>query len=160
VAVAARAAAVEHAIHQTIARLEAALGPDWGGWSWGRLHAVTFQSPLAPAGTPLGRVLGWFLNVGPFPAPGDSFTVNAAYWWDGLPFTEQMAPGYRQVVDLEDLRSSRWTPGPPGQAEQRGSPHYADLAEPWLRGYYRPMLWTRADAEADAESTLTLEPGR
>jgi len=159
-AVPARAAAVEQAIHRTIARLEAALGPDWNVWSWGRLHTVAFENPLTRSGTPLEPVLGWFLNVGPFPAPGNSFTVNAGYWWDGAPFKEQMAPMYRQVVDLKDLRASRWTPGPPGLAEQRWSTHYGDLADAWLHGYYRPMLWTRDDVQADAESTLTLEPAR
>jgi len=159
-AVAARAAAVEQAIRRTIARLEAALGADWDAWSWGRLHAVAFEHPLTRSGSPLAPVLGWFLNVGPFPAPGNSFTVNAGYWWDGAPFKEQMAPMYRQVVDLKDLRGSRWTPGPPGVSELRWSSHYGDLAEPWLRGYYRPMLWTRQDVDADAESTLTLTPAR
>jgi acyl-homoserine lactone acylase PvdQ len=32
----------------------------------------------------------------------------------------------------------------------------ADLVAPWLAGRYRPMSWTRAQVEADAESVLTL----
>jgi penicillin amidase len=66
---------------------------------------------------------------------------------------------YRQIVDLSDLGRSRWLPCPPGLSEHPSSPHFGDLAEPWLAGEYRPMLWTRAQVEADAESIQTLVPG-
>ena len=99
----------------------------------------------------------WF-QVGPLPASGGSFTVNAGWWTPGRPFAFWIGPMYRQIVDLADLGRSRWTPPPPGQQEQRFSAHYADLAEPWLAGRYRPMRWTRAEVEGEAESTLTLAP--
>jgi len=84
--------------------------------------------------------------------------VNAGWWTPGRPFAFWIGPMYRQIVDLADLGRSRWTPPPPGQQEQRFSAHYADLAEPWLAGRYRPMRWTRAEVEGEAESTLTLAP--
>jgi penicillin amidase len=151
----ARTSAIAEAIRRAIARLEATLGPDWNGWSWGRLHTIAFLPPLARGlAPPIARLF----EVGPFPAPGSSFTVNAGWWAPARPFHFWIGPMYRQIVDLGDLARSRWTPPPPGQQEQRLSPHYGDLAAPWLAGRYRPMLWTRADVEADAESTLTLVP--
>jgi acyl-homoserine lactone acylase PvdQ len=68
------------------------------------------------------------------------------------------APLYRQVIDLGDLRRSRWLPPVPGQSEHPLSPHYGDQIEPWLSGQLRPMLWDRKDIEADAEATLVLQP--
>lgn len=156
----ARAVAVEQAARRAIARLEGTLGSDWSAWSWGRVHTVTFEHPFAREGNPGAGVLARLLNVGPFPAPGSPFTVDAGFWVAPVPFRVWMAPMYRQIVDLGDFRRSRWTPGPPGLAEQRLSAHYADLARPWLEGRYRPMLWARADVEADAEATLTLVPRR
>jgi penicillin amidase len=47
---------------------------------------------------------------------------------------------------------------PPGQSGQLGSPHYDDLIEPWLKGEYHPMLWTREQVEREAEGRLQLEP--
>ena len=47
---------------------------------------------------------------------------------------------------------------PPGQSGQIGSRHYGDLAEPWARGEYIPMLWTREEIEREAEGLLVLAP--
>jgi len=67
------------------------------------------------------------------------------------------APSYRQIVDMGDL--SRSVIGvPPGQSGQLGSPHYDDLIEPWLKGEYHPMLWTREQVEREAEGRLRLKP--
>lgn len=153
-----RAEAVTRAIRAAIARLEKAMGPDWTTWRWGRLHTVTFIHPLAQG--PLGRVLRRLVNVGPIAAPGSHFTVNAGWWAPARPFATWIAPMYRQVVDLGDLGRSRWTPPPPGMAEHPLSPHARDLAEPGVAGRHRPMLWTRAQIEADADSTLVLVPSR
>ena len=67
------------------------------------------------------------------------------------------APGYRQIIDLGDLSRSVSIIAP-GQSGQPGSRHYDDLIEPWLEGEYHPMLWTRDQVDAEAESTLLLEP--
>jgi len=49
---------------------------------------------------------------------------------------------------------------PPGESGQLGSTHYADLIEPWLKGEYLPMLWTRQQIESLAEGRLVLTPSR
>jgi penicillin amidase len=46
---------------------------------------------------------------------------------------------------------------PPGQSGHLGSPHYDDLIEPWLKGDYYPLLWTREQVEQEAQSRLVLE---
>ena len=155
---AARDDAVRRAITSAIARLRTAMGPDWSAWRWGRLHTVTFHHPLTPRGSPLEPLFGRFLNLGPFEAPGGVFTVWLGAWRPTAPFELWIAPLYRQVVDLADLRRSRWQPPVPGQSEHPLSPHYGDQVAPWLAGRLRPMLWSRTDVEAEAEATLVLEP--
>jgi penicillin amidase len=46
---------------------------------------------------------------------------------------------------------------PPGQSGHLGSPHYDDLIEPWLKGDYHPMLWTREQVIENAEGRLLLK---
>ena len=156
--VSARTAVLEDTITPTVARLERDLGSDWNEWRWGCLHTVSFVHPFAQGSDLQFRILGWFFNLGPFEAPGGAFTVNAGWWRPPDPFRVWIAPMYRQIVDLGDLSRSRWALPPPGLAEQRLSAHYADAVEPWLAGRYRPMSWTRAQVDADAEATLTLVP--
>jgi len=156
---AARSDAVLHAIRRAVTRLTGAIGADWSTWRWGRIHTVTFEHPLTIRGSPLEPLFGRFLNLGPFEAPGGVFTVWAGAWRPNAPFDLWLAPLYRQVIDLGDLRHSRWQPPVPGQSEHPLSPHYGDQVAPWLAGRLRPMLWSRADVEADAEDTLVLRPG-
>ena len=86
------------------------------------------------------------------------FTVRAGAWRPDAPFGLALAPLYGQVVDLGDLRRSRWQPPVPGQSEHPLSPHYGDQVSPWLAGRLRPMAWSRAEVEAEAEATLILRP--
>ncbi len=154
----ARGDAVLRAIHGAVARLGDAMGSDWSRWRWGRLHTVTFEHPLTMRGSPFEPVFGRVLNLGPFETPGGVFTVCAGSWRPDAPFQLALAPLYRQVVDLGDLRRSRWLPPVPGQSEHPLSPHYGDQIAPWLAGRLRPMPWSRADVEAEAEATLVLRP--
>jgi penicillin amidase len=45
---------------------------------------------------------------------------------------------------------------PPGQSGQVSSPHYDDMIEPWLKGEYHPMLWTRQQVEEHLAGRLEL----
>ncbi|MEK7216964.1 MAG: penicillin acylase family protein, partial [Chloroflexota bacterium] len=56
---------ISRSFEGAIADLTQRLGKDDRGWSWGRLHQVTFRHVLGR-----GPVLSRLLNRGPFPAPG------------------------------------------------------------------------------------------
>jgi penicillin amidase len=45
-----------------------------------------------------------------------------------------------------------------GQSGHAYHPHYADMIDAWRLIEYRPMVWTREQAEASAEGVLTLTP--
>jgi penicillin amidase len=128
-------------------------GEEIGCWEWGRLHQLTFAHTLAE-----NAVLRRLLNRGPYPVGGDVDTpmqIGApGYRPDGA---VTWVPSYRQIVDFADVRLSQ-SMHTTGQSGHPGSRHYDDLIPMWLAGEYHPMLWTRADVEANVESETRLLP--
>ena len=148
-----REAVLVRSLKQAVRWLKQELGPDPNSWSWGRLHALTFAHIL-------GRhpLLAQAFNRGPYPLGGDADTLCQTAISPGEPFAaKEVAPTYRQIVDLGDLKRSLSIHAP-GQSGHLGSPHYDDLTEMWLKGAYHPMLWERADVEREAEGRLRLIP--
>ena len=132
-------------------------GDDPGAWTWGRLHPTIFgHRPLGRSGiAPLERLF----NGPALPAPGDRFTVNAA-WLAGdpsRPFAANGGAGQRLIVDLADPDASRFVQNS-GQVGQLFHPHRHDLSETWSTGGYHPLRFTREAVEAAATARLRLEP--
>jgi len=125
------------------------LGPDPAAWRWGDLHKAVFRHPLANTGP--RRVV---FNLAPVERGGDGFTVNATR---GPGFRQTHGASYRHVLDLADWDRSVFTTTP-GQSGQPGSPHYADLLEPWAEGRYAPLLFTREAVEKHTAHRLVLRP--
>jgi penicillin amidase len=136
-----------------VTQLRIGHGEEIGCWDWGRLHRLTFEHPLAKA-APLKRLL----NRGPYAVGGDVDTpmqIGApGYQPDGQ---VSWVPSYRQIVDFGDVRSAQ-SMHTTGQSGHPTSPHYADLIPMWLAGEYHPMLWERADVEANLETETRLLP--
>lgn len=128
-------------------------GEDVGGWDWGGLHQLTFEHVLAMA-QPLRRIL----NRGPYRVGGDVDTpmqIGApGYRPDGA---VSWVPSYRQIVDFADVRVAQ-SIHTTGQSGHPASRHYDDFIPMWLAGEYHPMLWERADVEANLESETRLLP--
>jgi penicillin amidase len=138
-------------LKQAVAWLRSELGPNPGDWEWGRIHRASFEHPLGLQ-KPLDRVF----NRGPFAIGGDTDTVCQTAMGPEDPYDNKAwAPSFRQIVDLGDLSRSV-AMHPPGQSGNLASPHYDDLIEPWLKGEYYPMLWTREQVEQGAMACLTL----
>ena len=110
------------------------MGPDPGGWSWGRLHALSLKHFLSGRGD-----LGRLLDRGGQPVRGDATTVcNSSPDADHAAF---MGASYRMVADLADPRRGIWAVGLAGASGHPGSPHYADQVAEWCEGgyHYLPM---------------------
>ena len=145
---------IEKSLQEAVAWLRSALGPDPAGWQWGAIHRSIFAHALGIQ-KPLDKVF----NRGPYPIGGDTDTpCQTAYHPDDPYDNKSWAPSHRQIIDLGDLTKSVISV-PPGQSGQLGSPHYDDQIDPWLKGEYHPMLWTREQIEAAAEGRLELVPG-
>ncbi|HEY6937677.1 MAG TPA: penicillin acylase family protein, partial [Terriglobales bacterium] len=149
--VAGRNELLRDTLHVAAGHLKALQGPDPTAWSWGRLHTVTFHHvlELLPGGKSL-------FDLGPLPRPGDSFTVNAAYY-TGRSFEQLSGPSYREIIDVGNWDNSLVV-NVPGESGQPGSTHYSDLLPLWDQAQYFPMLYSRGAVEKQAQDRLTLEP--
>ena len=146
---AALAASLADAYRETSERL----GPDPSAWRWGTLHYNLSEHPFSAALDPATRA-AW--NVGPLPNGGDSNTVNMA-WVRRRDFRSISGPSVRIVIDVGNWDQS-WAMNFPGQSGDPRDAHYRDLAGPWLRGEYFPLLFTRALIERSTERTIRLVP--
>jgi len=149
--VTARDQLLRDTLHVAFERLKSLEGSDPSAWSWGRLHTVTFHHVLELL--PGGRSL---FDVGPVPRPGDSYTVNAAYYGDQS-FAQLSGPSYREIIDVGNWDGSLVV-NVPGESGQPGSPHYSDLLPLWDQTQYFPMLYSRTAVQKQAKDRLTLEP--
>ncbi len=130
-------------------------GEDMQGWTWGRLHAMTFAS--AGIGRNANPFLAWVFNVGPIPARGDNFTVNAASFSFDEPFRMNHGASQRMIVDLSDPDNMRGILTT-GQTAHAFHPHRADMIPLWQNIEYIPFYASQAKVEANADAVLTLTP--
>ncbi|MFF5249664.1 penicillin acylase family protein [Streptosporangium sp. NPDC000095] len=121
------------------------LGPDPATWKWGDIQRLTF-------GHPTGK------DVGPFPRGGSWNTVEASNYLPGS-YAPLSGPTFKMVLDVGDWDRSQAI-NAPGQSGDPRSPHYRDLAEPWQKGEYFPLLYSRAAVELNAKDRFLLTPRR
>ncbi|MDT8990007.1 penicillin acylase family protein [Curvibacter sp. APW13] len=124
------------ALDRALERLVRAYGKDMTRWQWGQAHAArSVHNPFDKVGAlaPLFNVVT--------PTGGDGFTVNVGQYWlndEKYPFANRHAASLRAVYDLSNLENSQFI----YQTGQSGAPfygRYADMAEQWGEGKYRPL---------------------
>jgi penicillin amidase len=147
-----REVVLSKSLKQSVDWLRVNLGMDETDWEWGKIHRVYLEHPLS-----LQKPFDEVFNRGPFPIGGDTDTPCQTGMQPDSPYDNKAwTPSFRIIVDMGDLGNS-FTITPPGQSGQLTSEHYDDLMEPWLLGEPHPMLWTRAQVEAEAKSRLLLK---
>jgi penicillin amidase len=129
------------------------LGPDAGAWHWSSLHANLTEHPFSAILDTAERAQ-W--NIGPLPKGGDGYVPNMS-WVRESDFRQVTGPSIRVVMDVGHWDES-WAVNFPGQSGDVRDAHYRDLAGPWLRGEYIPLLFTRAAVERVTERTIRLIP--
>jgi len=140
-----RDAVVLKSMEEAVEELTQRLGPDPQGWTWGKVHRMTFVHPM-------GAKLPFF-NLRPIPTDGDTFTINAGMWDNTKPYEMESGGVIRLVVDFSDFEKSTII-CPPGQSGHYMSPHYDDLAHMWAEGSQIPMHFASAE---DLSRVLTLK---
>jgi penicillin amidase len=148
---------VERALNDTVQELTEKLGPDTTGWTWGKLHTITFENQSLGQSNALGGLLKMLLNRGPSPVDGGSSIVNAASWSFWSPYTMRSGASMRMLVDLSNLANSR-SVFTTGQSGHPYNPHYDDFTALWANGQTHPQLFDRAAVEQNAEGRLVLVP--
>ena len=154
-AVAKRDGIIEKSLALAWSDMEKLGGVQPSAWQWSKLHHSYFAHPLASAADAAVRAR---LDVGPFPSPGGSDTVNLS-GFDADNFRQFGGPSFRVVIDVGNWDNSR-AMNTPGQSGDPASPHYRDLVPMWLKGEYFPLLYSRARVEAATVQRLELIPAK
>lgn len=129
------------------------LGADPAQWKWGALHRTVFRHPAGPV---LDAATRARLDVGPMPAGGSWYTVDASFFYPGE-FEQRIGGPFRMVLDVGAWDESRMI-NAPGQSGVPSSPHYRDQAEKWRTGEHVPLLYSRSAVEANAGQRIILLP--
>ena len=137
-------------VRSALGEVQGRLGSDMSKWTWGALHTITFNHTLG-AVSPLDRIF----NFGPYPMPGDSYTVAAAGYNED--YAQRSHPSMRMITSPGDWTRSQLIFSP-GESGQPGSAHWGDLVQDYLQGRYRPLLWSADQIKQNADGTLTLQP--
>jgi penicillin amidase len=122
--------------------LAGSLGGDPNGWTWGGLHTLVLDHPLAEL-PPLRRLF----RRGPYPIGGDTDTVWQTWYAPWLGWGGWIGgPSMRMVVDLADPDRSRFIlPG--GQSGDPRAAAFHDQIAEYLTGRTRQLRFTRAAVE-------------
>jgi penicillin amidase len=164
-------AQIAKALDKAGAELRAAFG-DPAGWTWGRMHTVTFrEGTLGSSGI---SVLEAYFDAATIPVNGASGAVDNTYYQErnvypdptdptfvpvGIDhaFDVTNGPSYRLAVDIADLDGARIviTTGQSGNPLDR---HYADLIPKWASGATLPLPFSRSAIDGSTVATLTLSP--
>ncbi len=146
-------ATVVQSFKDGIESLNEKLGSNMDDWEWGKLHTITLQHPFGRA----SALMGYFLNVGPYPMGGSQATVNPMPYRLYDPWSINHGASLRYIVDFADRSNSKRII-PAGISGNFMSPHYDDQAEMWRTGKFRPFVLDRASIEADSRYVLNMVP--
>jgi penicillin amidase len=135
-----------------VAEIQEKFGQDLNSAQLGdkRLHHAWTHHLLSEA---VNEDLREKLDAGPVPRPGNGNTVNMTNDKDN----QSSGGTFRIIADLADWDRSLGT-NFPGQSGNSENGHYRDLIQPWAKGKYFPLYFTRPRIESVARSKLILLP--
>jgi penicillin amidase len=132
--------------------LTARLGADLEDWRWGRLHRVTFFSPVLPGGWAAA-----LLGGGTRPKSGSGETLDRAIYPYATPYDATVIASLRFVADLGDPdKVLAVVPG--GASGRQFTPHKNDQLDAWESGDASWWWFSDAEIERHARHELRLEP--
>jgi len=150
--VSGRDAILIKSLEEGIRELTERLGQDMSQWQYGqeKFHHITILHMLSDAVEEEARDK---LDVGPHPRGGSGYTVNMTT----SGYNQTSGASFRIIADCKNWDNSVGT-NCPGQSGDPESPHYKDLFEPWAKGEYFPVYFSRRKVESAAESITILKP--
>jgi penicillin amidase len=138
---------------EAVAYLNETLGSGIEQWQWGKIHTLTLYHPFGKSSS----LMGYFMNIGPYPMGGSIATINPQPYRLSNPWEGYHGASLRYIIDFADRKNSRRVI-PAGISGNFMSPHYDDQAELWREGKYRSFVLDRKSIEADDKYTLKMLP--
>lgn len=129
-------------------------GHDIEKWQWGQIHKLYLKHPLGTI-----KILNWLFKFdrGPYPVPGSQFTINCGmYRLDGS-FKSFVGPSVRFIFPFEDINTV-YSVIPNGQSGVRGSKHYSDQTNMYLKGKYKKVYLDRIRLLNTGVKILSIKP--
>lgn len=150
----ARDVLIEEALAETMRRLKSTFGDNLATATWGDVHRLYLEHPLAEA-----MLIGKHYRLPPMPIGGDATTVAATPYLYTVTFDAKAYASLRMVTDLAEPSKARFSlPG--GQSAIPTHPSYAHLLEGWYEGGNYPLFYDERDiADAPLPATVFLKPG-
>jgi len=143
---------VARALDETWDELSSKLGRNPKRWAWGIIHRVEFIHPFR-----VGWPLSGLFNGGSVPFGGDNTTVNQGRFDHRMPYSVDICPSYRHIIDMSDPLNAV-TSITTGQSGHIGHPHYRDQVKPWAKGYYHELIMDDKNLQGKIEAVLVLKP--
>jgi penicillin G amidase len=129
-------------------------GTDIKTWQWGKLHQMRLMHVLG-AQKPLDKIF----NIEGIAMGGDTDTLCQVAFQPGNHYGGTLtAASYRQIIDMGDFDKSVCS-FPGGQSGNLLSPHRNDQMEDWLKGEFKPMVWSKEQREENKKYEMWLEKG-
>lgn len=155
---------IRESMIETVRELEDNFGNEPYEWRWENVNTITLQPPLLgeaaedpQAPTLLKMIVENLFNRGPYPAIGHAMSVNKAqYSWD-KPFSVNLGPSIRRIVDFSEPNRSL-SVLPTGQSGNPLSANYGDQTNLWLEGRYRFIYQDSTFFQQTSYQTMTLSP--
>jgi acyl-homoserine-lactone acylase len=159
-----KATIIAESLLDAVSSLESRQGSDPAKWNWGALHTYVWETEAAKTAPHMGfmertamHLLWSYFNRGPYPAPGDIFTLNVSAYTMGKDFDTWLIPAMRIVVDFS-LDEPMLGVNSSGQSDNPSSPHYDDGIKTWRNGDYIPLPFKEEALKAQYREVLVLTP--
>jgi acyl-homoserine-lactone acylase len=159
-----KAQIIARSLADAVAFLEKTLGNDSVKWNWGALHTYTWETDTSQMATHLGLIertamksLWPYFNRGPYPAPGDVFTLNVSADMMGRDFNTWLIPSMRMIVDFS-MEEPMLAVNSSGQSDNPSSSHYDDGIKAWRDGKYIPFPFKDTAVKDQYQDVMQLNP--
>ncbi len=153
---------VRASMSEAVRFLRGRFGSDPAEWRWENLHKVTLRPALfsraADDNTASGArqlIVNNVLSKGPYPAEGNSMTINNGEYLWADPYDMVVGASIRRIVDLSDTRRT-YSVIPGGQSGNPLSDYYNDQTQNWLNGQYKSFV--QDSALLQKHKTMRLVP--
>jgi acyl-homoserine-lactone acylase len=146
---------IAEALQKAVRLLEKRISSNRAKWQWGKLHTYHWEHDF----TKQTIFFHSYFNRGPYPAGGDTHSVNVASFTWGDDFHVLFIPAMRMIVDFgRDEPLSLITV--PGQSGNPSSPHYGDMLPLFLKAEGRPMPFRPENVVKQYQDILRIVPDK